>query len=67
MTYDDLRKTLGTQVEIAEALGMKQPTISQWRKKGIPIERQWQIQLVTGGRLQADSLREQKVGAGRTA
>lgn len=60
MKYDDVRKILGTQIQIAEALGMEQPTISQWKKYGIPLERQWQIQLLTGGRLQAESLKKSR-------
>lgn len=57
MKYEDLKQLWGTQVEIARALGIHQPAVSAWKAKGIPIERQWQIQLLTGGKLQADTVR----------
>ncbi len=54
MTYDQLINHFGTQVAVAAALGIKQPSVAEW-KKSIPPLRQMQIQLVTGGVLQADS------------
>ena len=55
MTPDDLYTIWRTQEEMAKALGLAQPTISGWFTDGkIPEPRQYQIQIVTGGRLVAD-------------
>ena len=53
MTYDQLINHFGTQVAVAAALGIKQPSVSEWKKE-IPPLRQMQIQLITGGALRAD-------------
>ena len=53
MTFDQFIKHFGTQQKAANALGLKQPSINAWRK-GIPYPRQFQIQVITGGILQAD-------------
>jgi hypothetical protein len=39
----------GSQSALARALGIKQPSIAEWRERGIPIPRQYQIQVVTDG------------------
>lgn len=39
----------------ATALGIKPPSVSGWIEKGeVPIDRQCQIEVITGGRLVAD-------------
>ena len=43
----------GTQQKAAAALGMTQGSISAWRD-GIPIPRQYQIEVLTNGALLAD-------------
>lgn len=43
-----LKKAQLTQRELADRLGIKQPSISGWRKRGIPIERVPDIERVTG-------------------
>ena len=53
MTYDDILSVYKTQQRAAEALGISQPTISGWRKNGVPELRQFQIQAITRGRLKA--------------
>lgn len=54
MTYDQLIKHFGTQQKAALAINVKQPTVSGWKKDGIPLMRQYNIQVITGGILQAD-------------
>jgi DNA-binding transcriptional regulator YdaS (Cro superfamily) len=53
VTYADLIKFFGTQKAAAEALGLKQPSLSEWRESGIPEPRQAQYELVTKGKLRA--------------
>ncbi len=55
MTPNDVVQHFGTQVKAAQALGIKQSSIAGWIKNGaVPEGRQYQIQLLTGGKLQAD-------------
>ena len=54
MTYDDILRVYKTQQKAAEALGISQPTISGWKRNGIPELRQFQIQAITRGRLKAE-------------
>ena len=45
----------GTQVKTAAALGLTQAAISEWFRLGyVPLGRQYEIQILTGGRLRAD-------------
>ena len=45
----------GTQTATAEALGLAQSSVAGWIKAGeVPLERQYQIELATDGRLRAD-------------
>jgi len=53
MTYGELIKFYGSQAEAARSLGLKPPSIHEWRDNTIPYERQCQIQIATGGRLMA--------------
>lgn len=53
MTYDQLIAHYGSQAETARALGLKQPSIAEWKQATIPYDRQCQIQINTGGRLLA--------------
>ena len=52
-------KTLGSQAHLAEALGVRQPTISEWAKgdRPIPIERCVQIEQATKGAVTRQDLR----------
>lgn len=54
MTYDELIAYYGTQKKAADALGVEQPSVSDWRSKGIPLPRQAQYELLTDGVLKAD-------------
>lgn len=53
MNYDQSIKFFGTQSEMARALGVEPPSVCEW-KNGIPITRQYQIELATKGKLKAD-------------
>jgi DNA-binding transcriptional regulator YdaS (Cro superfamily) len=53
MTFDQLIEHYGSQAEAARALGLKQPSIAEWKQATIPFDRQCQIQVATGGRLLA--------------
>lgn len=52
-------KTLGSQAHLAQALGVRQPTISEWAKgeRPIPIERCVQIEQATKGAVRRQDLR----------
>jgi hypothetical protein len=54
MTYDEaLEHFGGTQEKLAAALGITQPTVSVW-KGVLPDAYQYQIEVITGGKLRAD-------------
>ncbi len=62
MTLDDALKFFGTKAEMARALGVQPPSVSEWFDAGtIPEGRQYQIELATSGELKADrpALRKQ--------
>jgi hypothetical protein len=52
MTYSQLLKYYGSQSAIAAAVKIKQPSVAEWRIKGVPGLRQIQFQRMTG--LKAD-------------
>lgn len=60
MTYDELIEHYKTQREAGEALkvfdgiGVSQPSVAEWKEKGIPGPRQAQYEIVTKGKLKAD-------------
>ncbi len=43
----------GTQQKAADALGLEQPSVANWRDP-LPALRQLQYEMVTGGKLKAD-------------
>lgn len=54
MQFDKLIKHFGSQVAAATALGVTQPTLSNWKKRGsIPHLQQLRIEHVTKGKLKA--------------
>lgn len=54
MTLDHLIRHFGSQVAASRALGVTQPTISNWRKRGrIPHFQQLVIEHLTRGKLKA--------------
>ena len=57
MKFEKLIKHFGTQVAAADAIGVTQPTISNWRARGrIPHLQQLRIEHVTKGKLKAQPL-----------
>lgn len=54
MDLDQVVAHFGTQEKAAAALGMTQGSVSAWRKAGIPVPRQFQIEVLTNGALRAD-------------
>lgn len=55
MTFDQLLKHYGTQVSIAKALGVSQPCVSNWSKRGsIPALQQMRAFMLTKGQLKID-------------
>lgn len=55
MTVDELISFFGSISATARALGVKDPSVSEWRATGVvPELRQYQAELATNGRLKAD-------------
>lgn len=56
MTYDDLLKHFGSEVEIQRALELEhRQTVNKWKgMKRIPTDHQIKAEVVTGGKLKAD-------------
>lgn len=64
MKFDQLITHFGSQVAAADALGVTQPTLSNWKKRGrIPHLQQLRIEHVTKGKLKAspEILRSRKL------
>jgi hypothetical protein len=53
MDYPKLIKHFGTEAEAVRALGIPQTTINAWADSGIPSWRQYQIEVLTNGKLRA--------------
>jgi DNA-binding transcriptional regulator YdaS (Cro superfamily) len=53
MTKDEVIRHFGSVSATARALGIRQPSVTNWGKFP-PADRQLQIQLVTGGKLRAE-------------
>ena len=54
MTYDSLLDYFGSQAGIARALGVTQPSVAEWKERGVPPLRQLQAEQITAGNLKAD-------------
>lgn len=55
MTIQDLLDHFGTQTAIAKALGTSVQVVSAWNAKNrVPLGRQYEIQVLTCGKLRAD-------------
>lgn len=55
MTLKQALKHFRTQTRLADALGISQAAVAQWGQRGyIPPVRQYQIQVVSRGKLRAD-------------
>lgn len=54
MNFDQVIDHFGSQVAAADAIGVTQPTLSNWKKRGnIPQLQQLRIQHITKGKLKA--------------
>lgn len=53
MKTTDVIEHFGSQYAVARALGIKQPSVANWKDEP-PALRQLQIEAVTGGALRAD-------------
>jgi hypothetical protein len=54
MNVIECKKYFGNQNKLAAAIGAHPCTISNWKKRGIPLPIQWQLELGTRGKLKAD-------------
>jgi hypothetical protein len=54
MTYEDVIAHYRTQVAAADALGIYQSNVSDWKRNGVPPLRQLELEALTGGALKAD-------------
>jgi hypothetical protein len=57
--YGGMRKSeaiefFGSQVAIAKALGIAEPSVSTWEDDAVPPLRQLQLEALSGGKLKAD-------------
>jgi DNA-binding transcriptional regulator YdaS (Cro superfamily) len=56
MKIEQVIKHFGSQCAVAEALGVQQPTISNWKSRGsIPYLQQLRIEHATKGKLKAEA------------
>lgn len=63
MNFKDLVDHYGSQRQIAQALGVSKQLVSYWKRAGVPIGRQYEIQILTGGRLRAEPTSDRKAGS----
>lgn len=66
MTPREVIDFYGTQKHAAAAIGISQASVSEWVSNGyVPLGRQYELQVLTGGRLKADpeSIRSAKEAA----
>lgn len=54
MNFTDLISHFGTQERAAAALGINQSSVAGWKRNGIPLPRQFQIEVISGAALKAD-------------
>ena len=55
MKYDDVVKHFGSEAEIAAVLGRTRQAVNLWKHaEVIPIGVAYQLQVITGGKLQVD-------------
>ena len=52
--YADLIRHFGSQAAAAKAFGIQQPSVAEWKKRGIPEKRQLEAEQLTGGTLKAN-------------
>jgi hypothetical protein len=60
MQFHDLINYYGTQAAAASAIGTSAQVVSAWKRNGIPLGRQYEIQVLTGGQLRASPTQTKK-------
>ena len=55
MTFQELINHFGSQSAAAQAVGTSRQVVSAWKRNGIPLGRQYEIQFLTGGKLRASA------------
>ena len=53
MDYEDLIKHFGSQAAVAKAFGIQQPSVAEWKTRGVPEKRQLEAEQMTGGDMKA--------------
>ena len=61
-TLDAAVRELGSQGKLAKALGVTAMAVSQWRRRGIPVERCRDIEAATHGAVTVHDLRPDVFG-----
>jgi hypothetical protein len=54
MTYDEICAHWGDYRAVAAALDVVPTTVHSWRERGIPHARQYELQVMSRGKLRAD-------------
>jgi transcriptional repressor of cell division inhibition gene dicB len=54
MTFQELVDHFGSPRQVQEALGISKQLAAYWKRAGIPLGRQYEIQVLTGGKFRAD-------------
>lgn len=59
VSYDELiehyktQKAAGEALKVFDGVGVSQPSVAEWKEKGIPPPRQAQYEILTDGKLRA--------------
>lgn len=53
VTYDELIAYFGSQAAAAKAFGIQQPSVAEWKRRGVPETRQLEAEKLTSGDLKA--------------
>ena len=53
MTYDQIIRHYKTFTQAAKAVGVSTATLNNWKRRGVPLEQQVEIEARTEGRLRA--------------
>ena len=54
MRFQELIDHFGSQQKVADGLGISKQLAAYWKRAGIPLGRQYEIQVLTGGKFRAD-------------
>lgn len=53
MDYKDILAYYGTAAHCGRRIGLRRQAVHRWKQAGIPVGRQFQIEVESGGRLRA--------------